>query len=252
MKMNALWCAVVAGWCCASAAMAAVELKQDDAAGRVILCNEVVSLAFNMSKGTYEITDKATGQLMVDLAGLSADSYGNADSMKFTWTQEEAKDALGAGKRLVVAMEHTKPRAVPVYLFTFTVYAYDFWSDTLVGRFPGTAKVERQLGPTHCAMLSIRKVQQNPQVLSTNRHVLQGWVDLANVKWDGKGKCLSGVARVIGGEPFKIVVAGNGSTATKVTAAGAQAKLEKHPADGLAQIILERPENGDVSWQVTY
>ncbi|MCX6877396.1 MAG: hypothetical protein NTW21_26840 [Verrucomicrobia bacterium] len=789
MKMNALWCAVVAGWCGAPAVMAAVELKQDDAAGQVVLCNEVVSLAFNMSKGTYAITDKTTGQLMVDQAGLSADSYENADSMKFTWTREEAKDALGAGKRLVVAMEHTKPRAVPVYLFTFTVYegrggvvmgfgmrntmdfgmrlmkvqplahgrllagsklekpqtlngaagadtprveatpnrecpnsllltgtqdgkrrsfvwggmankefgkwvdlrdgvmqmraedpvgrvvdpgktyisedtlyldvtqpdpfvaletyglamraanharpnaydfptlcgwavgalsglgdinntvalikelemaqkagvtkytkvairlepdtycygdgnteqgwwddahwskyghlkapydtfakwcaalqerdgipftyfqvglpsddyarafpghmlfndisrlqvkhphhqplvtydytdpdfqqhvlatwqrlkmdgmqgikfdypetgwqpgggfenqhattafayrevfrlcreglgpdafihernlgetgrplldvtaglvdmqrvwgdsndyvpemvstcglrwyknrvvfgyypdskavhnrtpevrqslltmvfltsgrvelatsfrlftpdmlrdvtriyplyreprsarpldaftgvpnprvydleltpewhqvalfnpdktnagpisvalsgehadgaigldpaasyyAYDFWSDTLVGKYPGTATVEKQLGPTHCAMLSIRKVQQNPQVLSTNRHVLQGWVDLADVKWDGQGKCLSGVARVIGGEPFKIVVGGNGSTATKVTATGAQAKLEKHPADGLAQITLERPENGEVSWQVTY
>ena len=122
MKMNAWCCAVVAGWCCAPAVMAAVELKQDEAAGQVVLCNEVVSLAFNMTKGTYAITDKTTGQLMVDQAGLSADSYDNADSMKFTWTQEEAKDALGAGKRLVVAMEHTKQRAVPVYLFTFTVY----------------------------------------------------------------------------------------------------------------------------------
>jgi len=130
-------------------------------------------------------------------------------------------------------------------------YVYDFWSDTLVGKFPGTAKVERQLGPTHCAMLSIRKVQTDPQVLSTDRHVLQGWVDLANVKWDGKEHCLSGVARVIGGEPFKIVVAGNGRTATGATATGGTARLEKHP-DELAQIILERPDNGEVSWKLNY
>jgi hypothetical protein len=131
-------------------------------------------------------------------------------------------------------------------------YAYEFWSDSLVGKFSGTAKIEKVLGPTHCAMLSIRKVQPNPQVLSTNRHLLQGWVDLANVKWDSKGRILSGVAKVIGGEPFKIVVAGNGSTATRVTASGAKAKLSKHPADGLVQIILERPDNGEVVWQISF
>jgi hypothetical protein len=131
-------------------------------------------------------------------------------------------------------------------------YVYEFWSDTLIGKFSGTAKIEKQLGPTHCAMLSIRKVQPNPQVLSTNRHVLQGWVDLANVKWDDREHSLSGVARVIGGEPFKIVVAGNGSAVTKATALGGRAKLNKHFTDGLVQIILERPDNGEVSWQLSF
>ena len=131
-------------------------------------------------------------------------------------------------------------------------YVYEFWSDSLIGRFSGTAKIEKLLGPGHCAMLSIRKVQPNPQVLSTNRHVLQGWVDLANVKWEGREHSLSGVARVIGGEPFKIVVAVNGSTAKKTMASGGRAKLSKHPADGLVQIILERPDNGEVSWQLSF
>jgi hypothetical protein len=101
-------------------------------------------------------------------------------------------------------------------------------------------------------MLSIRKVQPNPQVLSTNRHLLQGWVDLANVKWEGREQILSGVARVIGGEPFKIVVAVNGSTPKKIMASGGRAKLSKHPSDGLVQIILERADNGEVSWQLSF
>jgi hypothetical protein len=99
-------------------------------------------------------------------------------------------------------------------------------------------------------MLSIRKAQPNPQVLSTSRHVLQGWVDLADVKWDNKSKSLSGVAKVIGGEPFKIVVAGNGHTVVKASAAEAQARLEKHAVEGLFQIVLERPGNGTVSWRL--
>jgi hypothetical protein len=101
-------------------------------------------------------------------------------------------------------------------------------------------------------MLSIRRVEPNPQVLSTNRHVLQGWVDLANVKWDGKGNTLSGVAKVIGGEPFKIVVASNGNSATRVKVTGGRAKLNSRTADGLVEIILERPDNGEVTWQVSF
>ena len=131
-------------------------------------------------------------------------------------------------------------------------YAYDFWSDALVGKFPGTGKIEKRLPPFHCAMLSVRKVQPNPQVLSTTRHLLQGWVDLADVKWDGQGRQLSGVARVIGGEPFRITVADNGGKAVKATASGAQAGLEKHSADGLSRVILKRPDNGGVFWRIEY
>jgi len=82
---------------------------------------------------------------------------------------------------------------------------------------------------------------------------MQGYVDLANVKWDAKGKQLSGVAKVVGNEPFRIVVASNGSQAGAANASGAKAHLEAHPGDpGLSVLVLERPENGDVSWQVKY
>ena len=40
------------------------------------------------------------------------------------------------------------------------------------------ARLTRELEPNHCAMISVRKVEPNPQVVSTNRHILQGWVAL--------------------------------------------------------------------------
>jgi hypothetical protein len=132
-------------------------------------------------------------------------------------------------------------------------YVYDFWSDTLVGKFPGTAKIEKKLEPSHCAMLSIRKVQPNPQVLSTNRHVLQGWVDLAEVKWDAAGKKLSGTAKVIGGEPFRIVLAGNGRKPLRASANDALARMESHPAGGeLTTLVMERKDNGETRWSVEF
>jgi hypothetical protein len=132
-------------------------------------------------------------------------------------------------------------------------YVYDFWSDTLVGKFPGTARIGKNLGPSHCTMLSIRKVQSNPQVLSTDRHVLQGWVDLADVKWDAAGKKLSGVAKVIGDEPFRIVLAGNGRKPLRAKTGDAHARLERHPAgSGFTTLVLERKKNGATNWTVEF
>jgi hypothetical protein len=132
-------------------------------------------------------------------------------------------------------------------------YVYDFWNDSLVGKFPGTAKVEKMLEPSACAMLSVRKAQPNPQVLSTSRHVLQGWVDLSNVKWDAAGKKLSGVAKVIGGEPFRVVLAGNGRKALRAAASGALARVEQHPAGGeFTTLVMERNDNGPTHWSVEF
>ena len=132
-------------------------------------------------------------------------------------------------------------------------YVYDFWSDTLVGKYPGTARIEKQLEPSHCAMLSIRKVQPNPQVLSTDRHVLQGWVDLADVTWDAASRKLSGVAKMTGGEPFRIVLAGNGRKQLRAAAINALARLEPHPAGGeLTTLVMERKDNGATHWSVEF
>ena len=132
-------------------------------------------------------------------------------------------------------------------------YVYDFWADTLVGKYPGTARIERCLGPSHCAMLSIRQVQAHPQVLSTNRHVLQGWVDLADVKWDAADQNLSGVAQVIGGEPFRIVLANNGRQARQAVAGDAQVRLETHPAGReFTTLVMERKDNSPTTWSVEF
>ena len=110
------------GWASLPAMVSAVELNQDKQSDQVILSNDIVSLAFDMSNGTFTITDKATGKLMIDQAAVAADSWNNTDGMSFTGKQEEVNDALGHGHRLVVTMEHPGTRAIPVYLFSFTLY----------------------------------------------------------------------------------------------------------------------------------
>ena len=132
-------------------------------------------------------------------------------------------------------------------------YIYEFWSDRLVGKVAGSGKLSETLAAGEARMYAVREVLAQPQVLSTNRHLMQGYVDLANIKWDAAAKQLSGTAQVIGGEAFRIVVAGNGAGAKNATATGAQAKVEAHPKEAaLSVIVLERPTNGEVAWKIQY
>ncbi|MCP4453646.1 MAG: hypothetical protein GY809_19470, partial [Planctomycetes bacterium] len=131
-------------------------------------------------------------------------------------------------------------------------HAYEFWSDTYLGKLPGTSRLERELNPNCCAMVSLRKAQPYPQVLSTNRHVLQGWVELEDVQWDAMARTLSGTAHVIGGEPFRIVVANNGTKAIKSHAQGGRSELRPHPVAGLNCLTLSATANTKIQWTLNY
>ena len=131
-------------------------------------------------------------------------------------------------------------------------YVYDFWNDSLVGKLKGTETISQNLEPNHCAMLSVRKVQANPQVISTDRHVLQGWVDLADIKWDAAAKVLSGTAKVIGGEPFRITIANNDWKPGEVTVDAGTAQIEQKATGDCSVVVLKRADNGDCRWQIHY
>lgn len=120
-------------------------------------------------------------------------------------------------------------------------YVYDFWNDRLVGRFKGTDALCQTLRPGEARMLSVRKVEKCPQVLSTSRHIMQGYYELSDVKWSGHR--LTGKAKVVAGEPFRIVIACNGF------------RPEDMPLtdDGqLAVLTLESRQNESIAWRANF
>lgn len=118
-------------------------------------------------------------------------------------------------------------------------YAYDFWNDRLVGKVKGTGKLKQTLRPGEARMLSVRKVGKHPQVLSTNRHLMQGYHELSDVKWSGQR--LTGKAMVAGGERMRIVIACNGRQPVGLVA-----------SNGIAVLQIERPVNQTVEWVVEF
>lgn len=149
-------------------------------------------------------------------------------------------------------------------------YVYDFWNDRLVGKLAGSGRLEQELRPGEARMMSVREVAEAPQYLSTGRHVMQGCVDMLGCDWDAERRELRGVSAVVGGDPYRIVIACNGRTpvAAKIDDAIRESlKASNHPsgpgpataalrrlpgADGLAELVLERPDNGPVAWSVAF
>ena len=135
-----------------------------------------------------------------------------------------------------------------------TYYLYDFWNDTLTAVIKGSAVLTQQLRPGETRMISIHAQEQNPQFLSTNRHIMQGYVDMsAYPTWNGTTRQLSGVSRVVGGETYKVVIAANGRTLVGAKAAGGKASVHmKDVSRGLLELWIDKEENGPTEWIVSF
>ena len=124
-------------------------------------------------------------------------------------------------------------------------YAYEFWDDKLAGRFRGSDSLKLDFRPGEAKVLSIRKIENYPQLLSTDRHLMQGLVETRNMKWDAVKSELTGEVNLVGGEEMKLVFAGNGYTVTGATA-GAETVTVSAGGDGLVRVRLL---SGQAGWK---
>jgi len=70
--------------------------------------------------------------------------------------------------------------------------AFDFWKQQYVGEISRDIKVAVQPGTV--ALLTLHEKSGNPQFISTDRHVLQGAMEIENASWDGTIKKFSGIS----------------------------------------------------------
>jgi len=132
-------------------------------------------------------------------------------------------------------------------------YVYDFWGDRLVGRVKGTDRISAELAPCRCAIYTVRQVLERPQVLSTDRHILQGQFELSDVRWDAAAGTLSGKAEVIGNDPMTITFACNGRTPSSAKTDKGTARIASYdPETGLCRVELEVTENATVQWMLAF
>ena len=132
-------------------------------------------------------------------------------------------------------------------------YVYDFWNNRLAGVFKGSDRLEQDLRPSEARMMSVHRVESHPQFLSTDRHVMQGYVDFVRAPvWDAKRGSLSGASKVIGGEPYRIILAGNGRHAVSCSAKDAAAGIRPVGSEGLWELTVSAGVTRDVEWAVEF
>ena len=133
-------------------------------------------------------------------------------------------------------------------------YVYDFWNDKFCGKLSGRETLKQTLRPGEARMLSVHRAETHPQFLSTNRHLMQGFVDLLGVpKWDAEKHTLSGTSKVIGGRTYQFVLAGNGYRPVSATAAGATANVESLAgAEGPFRLSFRSSRTAEIVWTVRF
>ncbi len=133
-------------------------------------------------------------------------------------------------------------------------YVFDFWNWNFVGRFEGGTRLKQKLRAGEARVLSLHEAQDVPQFIATNRHILQGYLDMTQYpQWSAEKSELGGISKLIGGEAYKVVIAGNGFHVKRADARDATCEIEVlDKANSIYALNITSPKTADVSWSVGF
>ncbi|MDD5603819.1 MAG: hypothetical protein PHG48_07085, partial [Eubacteriales bacterium] len=81
---------------------------------------------------------------------------------------------------------------------------YDFWASEVI--CTTSEEFSLSLPPFGSKVVSVHRLTDIPQIISTSRHITQGAYDLHEAEWDGSENVLSGSSDMAGGDMYKIVI----------------------------------------------
>lgn len=132
-------------------------------------------------------------------------------------------------------------------------YIYDFWNDHFIGKIKGDNKIVQKLRRGEVRMMSIHKVEPIPQFISTNRHVMQGFLDMKKCEWDASNLRLHGASEVVAGETYRVVIAMNNYKVIGCNSDDAIIRIDySRQNEGLIELLINKNENGIVDWEIDF
>jgi hypothetical protein len=135
-----------------------------------------------------------------------------------------------------------------------TYAAFDFWKNTAL---PPTSKTLKLNVPAQsCRVVALRRERNQPQVISTSRHVTQGMVDLMDERWDGKN-FLEGKSAVVANDPYELrVVVGDRKRPNLAVMSDDEAAGVKITGvdieNGLLRVTIASPVSRVVRWALKF
>lgn len=127
---------------------------------------------------------------------------------------------------------------------------YEFWSKQFLGAFRGSFPVAAQAAK-ETRVFAIREEEDHPQIVSTNRHITQGGVDLVDVRWVAGERRLSGESLVVARDRYAITVrVPAGFVLESASMDGVAAKIER--SGEIATVSFVPEKTGRIAWEVKF
>ena len=132
------------------------------------------------------------------------------------------------------------------------IHLFDFWEGEYLGCWEKGYFVN--LAPASCRVLTLVAAGESPQLISTNRHITQGWVDLIKLSYDSKTNTYHGESQVIGNDPYELRFAfprgGKGYRIKAAEAENLETVVKNH--QGWASVQFTSPVSKRISWKVVF
>lgn len=131
------------------------------------------------------------------------------------------------------------------------VHVFDYWNQEYLGCWEAGIHVE--VAPTSCRVLTLLPTDQSIQLISTNRHITQGWVDLVALSFDERSLTFRGNSHVVANDPYEIRFVfprGSNFAAKSASAERVGASVMNH--QGWATVRFTSPKTTTVKWTVSF
>jgi len=135
------------------------------------------------------------------------------------------------------------------------VHVFDFWNKEYLGAWEAGMVVD--VAPTACRVLTLMPSTELIQLVSTSRHITQGWVDLVTQSYNPITYIYTGKSKVIKNDPYELRFAfprGKNfavKNASARTASGTvPVKIANHQFWAAVQFVS--PQTTEITWEVVF
>ncbi|HEX5966674.1 MAG TPA: alginate lyase family protein, partial [Pyrinomonadaceae bacterium] len=131
------------------------------------------------------------------------------------------------------------------------VHVFDFWNREYLGAWEKGISLD--LAPASTRVLTLLPATDQIQLVSTSRHITQGWIDLVSHAFDPARNVYSGRSKVVKDDPYELRFAFPQGKYFAIKTAAARGRAGRLPVrvvnhQGWAAIEITSPQTTEVSW----